>query len=859
MTFVGDALYSYIRVEMQSFLRINVTELLPHLSCLTQMDQERVRALVKTEGNEAAVPILLDSVRRRRNWERQLIDALCINGNEDLAVGLENKLESLAPRRQSAPGGTSARFPTQATVDNSSVTHVSPPPRSQSVAPGGPSPTLIVAGDRLAFPDIIPPAAYLQPDITGLQPTVQAQHSASSTPAPSPAAPQLASDTPMLNTSVQSTPAPQPAPDTPMHNTPVQSTAVLETVSGTPMLNVPVQSTTVPLSVPDTPLPNTPGQSTAVVGTQVPNTPAQSTPFPQTVPGTSSPRSPETQSTPSTPVSGTLVPPRSGLPAAVSNARGESSPVPSLLPQSIECRVPVQEMGSLLGREESQDWKQPVQEKTVHSARSNPSDISNLQLDQTKPLNQGIAGDKCKVPSTDRAKGKTITDQAVAMVPSPSTQLHLPRPAPEANADVLRTMDRPGALRSDVENVPEGCCSITSSALQISGSTMSTAGNHGMGGTAPVNRYPAPTSTLTRISEDPHDENSIKEQKIRALRGYQNDELREEFYDVNFPLNIQRNFDAQKKAAALNEAAGLAQEDNLNQNNNGEFHHKNKPNPISSSEVTQCPAFTSSHPGDNGVASEPVFLEDVQPSDSNAIISSSELMFSSGSSGNSSFQNSSADSDIEASVGANQDSVNAGPQKNLPEFLYSDVQVPAWTEGANGLRQNPTLEHDYKPEYTGDVARHLTHPDGFTEAGSGEESSPEVDVSAGENPFHANYEESHGEHYFNAEDNHTSACSQDVKEYTGHIHQEPYYENEAGNVREFEAGNSRDYNRHYAEEVSTDVLSNKHVPLASQQRSQTNLPEKPTGDLWQPDYVLVSTIVLVFTIVAGFVWKHYHK
>ncbi|XP_032891219.1 mitochondrial antiviral-signaling protein [Amblyraja radiata] len=290
MPFVGDELYKYVRVEMQSFLRINVTELIPHLHCLTQMDEERVRAVDRMEGNEAAVPILLDLVRRRRNWERQLINALRRNEYEDLAVGLENKFHSLAPRRPSAPGGPSARFPTQATADNSSVTHVSSPPRSQSVVPGGPSPTLVVAGDQLAFPDVIPPAAHLQPDVTGLQPTVQDQYSVSSPPAPSPPA--------------QSPPAPQLVSDTPMLNASVQSTVVLQTVSGTPMLNAPVQSTTVPLSVPATLLPNTPGQSTPVVGMQVPNTPAQSTPCPQTVPGTSSLRSPGTQSTPSTPVSG---------------------------------------------------------------------------------------------------------------------------------------------------------------------------------------------------------------------------------------------------------------------------------------------------------------------------------------------------------------------------------------------------------------------------------------------------------------------------------------------------------------------------------------------------------------------------
>ncbi|GCC30007.1 hypothetical protein chiPu_0008451 [Chiloscyllium punctatum] len=100
MSYVSDELYKYIRGRMTEFLKINTVELLPHLPCLTQMDQEKIRAEARYEGNEAAVPLFLDFVRRRRNWERELINALRNKEYNDLAAILEHKLECLAPKRE---------------------------------------------------------------------------------------------------------------------------------------------------------------------------------------------------------------------------------------------------------------------------------------------------------------------------------------------------------------------------------------------------------------------------------------------------------------------------------------------------------------------------------------------------------------------------------------------------------------------------------------------------------------------------------------------------------------------------------------------------------------------------------------
>ncbi|XP_051866416.1 mitochondrial antiviral-signaling protein isoform X2 [Pristis pectinata] len=632
MPFVGDELYKYIKERMPSFLLVNVTELLPHLSCLTQMDQERVRAQVRMEGNESAVPMLLDSVRRRRNWERQLINALRRNEYHDLADGLENKLGSLAPRRQSPPG------------DNST-----------------------------------------------------------------------------------------------------------------------------------------------------------------------------------------------------------------------ECKLPVQEMGNPLDKEESKDHRLPIQEKTALSDLSKSSDFPQGQQNQTKHSNQGNTGEKCNVRSTNQAKGGIISDEAIVIAPPPTIQVHPPRPSRETSLPVI---DKPGVLMSNVGNnelatestcdLPEGGCSISSRDLQFSENTTSNTGNNGSGSSAPLNHRPVPK----HVSDDFSDENSIKEQKIQALRGYQNDRLQEPFYDVNNPLNIQMNFDALKKITALDEGAGLDQEDILNQNYNIQFPCKNKPNPISSTEVIQSLVLTSSHPVDSEANSELEFEKNVQLSNSSVSISSGELMIDSGSS-DGSIGNSSAVTDNEASVCAKQDSLDASLMKNNREFLNPGVQVPAWTGDANVLTQNQTLEHEYKAEYMGDVGCNPTHPDRFTEVGSGKMSRQKV--SEGGDSFRTRHEVSHDKHYFNAKENQTHLSNEDVRKYSGHIYQEPDYENEAGNDCEFEAGNLGDVSGCYLEEGAIDALSNKYVPLPSQQRSQTKLPEEPTGDIRQPDYILLSKIVLVFTIVAGFAWKYYRK
>ncbi|XP_069779667.1 mitochondrial antiviral-signaling protein isoform X2 [Narcine bancroftii] len=594
MTFEAEELYKYIRERMARFLVVNVIELLPHLPCLTQMDQERIRAQVKMEGNEAVVPLLLDSVRRRRNWERQLINALKNTEFEDLANDLETKLVSLAPRSHSASGGF---------------------------------------------------------------------------------------------------------------------------------------------------------------------------------------------------------------------------------------KLPVQEMGNPLNSEESKDFKMPMQEKMGPSDLPKSCDSSQLQKNQTQHSNRDKSPQKHNTPSSDQA-----TDQAIAIVPPPSMQVHPVRPSHESSGNWVPTTDKPGALcdaenmesaNESTGNLPEGCYSITSSDLQFSESTSSATGNDGCD---PVSK-PEHDGVLDGFS----DENSLKEQKIRALQGYQNDQLQEDFYDVNSPMNIQLNVDALKKLTDTRESSGLGQEETLKQNFK-ELHRKSKLNPISGTENAQSPALRSSHPVDDGVDSELEFKRNVQPYNSNVSISREELALRSGFS----------------DVSFQKDS------------LVTNNETSASATNVNARTQDQSLKHDNKPEHVREVNFNPSHPVKCTKEGSDKESSQKVDLSKGDS-FQLHNEVNHGECYFNSEENQTGLYNEDVKEFCGDIHQEPEYENEADKDREFKTGNLGDFSRCYSEDGLIDALSNKHMSFASREKSQTNLPEKSIWDLRQADYVLVSTIFFAITIFAGLVWKRYHK
>nr|XP_033808760.1 mitochondrial antiviral-signaling protein [Geotrypetes seraphini]XP_033808768.1 mitochondrial antiviral-signaling protein [Geotrypetes seraphini] len=76
MGFAEDELEEYIRKNPEKFQYINVEELLPFLTCLTQVDQERLRADLNNKGNQLTIWNLFNYLRCRNKWPDTLIKAL---------------------------------------------------------------------------------------------------------------------------------------------------------------------------------------------------------------------------------------------------------------------------------------------------------------------------------------------------------------------------------------------------------------------------------------------------------------------------------------------------------------------------------------------------------------------------------------------------------------------------------------------------------------------------------------------------------------------------------------------------------------------------------------------------------------
>ncbi|XP_067838138.1 mitochondrial antiviral-signaling protein [Heptranchias perlo] len=809
MSFVSDELYKYIRRRMSDFLIINTLELLPHLHCLTQMDQEKIKAEAKHEGNESAVPTLLDSVRRRQNWERQLINALRRNEYNHLADDLERKLESLAPRRPVANVGASAVPQAYSAAADSSTVDLIPPTRAP-LAVSHPNNAAADSSTVHVVPPLRAPFAVSLPNNPSGSVTVP--DNSESSPRGFPSAGYLPTQ-PSSYAAVQQPSAGKPAVQLLAPTANQQSSALLVAASST----------------------STASSSASLI-------PSDSTPQ----------------------------------------------------HKSKEFKKPIQEMGDLVDGEGNEDYKLPLQEKMVTSDQSKLSVSPQTPKNWTIKSDQNASGEKSKVdeiftPSTDQAAGGTKTDQAIADVPSTSRQVHPHRPPYQSNDDDYQGIEKPEVLRSDAENMqpvseaasnpPEFGCSVTSRDLQLSESTVDTSRSNSSDSSPPLtDLYPTHTpkqasplmlddsnSSGASVSGDFSDETLIKEQKIQALRGYQNDQLQRSFYDVHSPLNIQLNFDAQKKIA---EGEAPDQEDILNQNLNIEHQSKAVPVQMSNTEVAQSvPAFRSTCPVENRAGCEVEFMKNVQVNNSIDTISSSDLMLSSSDSG-CSFGDRSTNTDCvnEPSVHGEQGSQNANLQNNnsqLLTFQLLGVQVPAQIDDTdavqeNASNQNQTTEHECEPE-SNSFDWNQSHEDRFTEQESDKELSLKEAVS-GRGSLHSYESEvSRGKCGVNPKVENTGVCNEDIKEHSVHIYQKPDYESKAVNDSEFKATNLGDFSGCGSGEGSINALSTEHVSSASQKRSEPKQPVNPNVDSLQPNYVLVSMAVLVSAVVAGCVWRCYRK
>ncbi|XP_030046874.1 mitochondrial antiviral-signaling protein [Microcaecilia unicolor] len=127
MGVVEEELEKYIRANMHKFRRIHVEELLPYLACLSQTDQEELRAHLNNKGNLLTVWHLLTNIQRRNGWPTNLINTLRTFEYTDLADELQHKYDSLIGRSHQnntpvAPSAAATPPPAEATAVTAAAT-----------------------------------------------------------------------------------------------------------------------------------------------------------------------------------------------------------------------------------------------------------------------------------------------------------------------------------------------------------------------------------------------------------------------------------------------------------------------------------------------------------------------------------------------------------------------------------------------------------------------------------------------------------------------------------------------------------------------------------------------------------------
>ncbi|XP_041071472.1 mitochondrial antiviral-signaling protein isoform X2 [Carcharodon carcharias] len=572
-----------------------------------------------------------------------------------------------------------------------------------------------------------------------------------------------------------------------------------------------------------------------------------------------------------------------------------SSTASNSVPQcpSIEFKMPIQEMGKSVDREGSKDDKLPVQEMMVPFDHSKPNGAIQPPKNQTINSDQNNSGEKRQVkeifvPNTDQAKREMKNRQDKAEIPSTCRQVHPLRPLYQSNDD-SQDIDKPEILRSDIQNtqsatevasnLSEGGCSITSSDLQLSESTVDNSRTNDADSSLPLfspnqRELPEQAHPLSlgdggaHVSCDFSDKNSIKEQKIQALQGYQNDSHQRSFYDVHQPLNIQLNFDAQNKIHGIGEGIDSHQKDILNQNINVEY----KPTAFQMSNIKiaqSVPAPTGTHPVDNRADSEVQFMKNVQVNNTIGSISRSDQLLISSDTG-SSFGDSSVNDDSanEPSVYVEQGSQNANLLNNNPplqSFQLLGMQESGQIGDMDASQENAlkqTTEHGCELDPIGDWNVHFDCNESYANRFTGTEldknSSLEVNVVRRGGPLNP-CEVSHSKCDTNPDVGDACICNEDTKEPIGHIYQEPDKNNETGNDHEFETANLGDVYRRDVGKSSIDALSTEHVSLASKKRSQARQPVNSNWDLPQSNYLFLSMSVLVLSVVAACIWKCYRN
>nr|XP_045012888.1 mitochondrial antiviral-signaling protein isoform X1 [Jaculus jaculus] len=97
MTFAEEKTYKYIYRNHSRFCRVNVMEILPLLPCLTQSDQDRLRASYAQQGNQDTLWELFNRLQRRTGWVVLFIRALRTCEFLDLADEVAGVYQSYLP------------------------------------------------------------------------------------------------------------------------------------------------------------------------------------------------------------------------------------------------------------------------------------------------------------------------------------------------------------------------------------------------------------------------------------------------------------------------------------------------------------------------------------------------------------------------------------------------------------------------------------------------------------------------------------------------------------------------------------------------------------------------------------------
>ncbi|KAI4538216.1 hypothetical protein MG293_011619 [Ovis ammon polii] len=126
MTFAEDRTYQYIRNNHSNFCNIHVLDILPHLSCLTTSDQDRLRATYERRGNQGTLWDLFDSLRRRNGWVHTFIRALRICEHTGLADEVARVYQSNLPLNPNHPPAPLEAPPVPAEIPRPSTRAVAP-------------------------------------------------------------------------------------------------------------------------------------------------------------------------------------------------------------------------------------------------------------------------------------------------------------------------------------------------------------------------------------------------------------------------------------------------------------------------------------------------------------------------------------------------------------------------------------------------------------------------------------------------------------------------------------------------------------------------------------------------------------